>query len=478
MPLHFLHVQNLTAEGQDGLGVTVAALLGRTTCRVTLDEEDFALLRVFVRAVGELTGQSTTRHGVLALHTLAGLTGGDTCGGGEDDLLANLLGFLRMLLKIVGEGFANGLLHGTGYFRVAEFRLRLTFKLWLGNLDGDDGGEAFTEVFTGDFYLGLLDVLRDDGVGIGIGLQRARQGHAETREMGTAFDGVDVVDVGVDVLRVIGVIHDGNLDGDALFFGLQIDDVVEEVGAVTVYVAHELFQSVLGMEHFLTGLSVFVGAQVGKCNLDAGIEEGQFAHTTGNDVPLIVGGGEDGGVWPELLARTAQGGLADDLHGIEGLALLVFLLIDFSVAIDLRCHVARQGIDARDTDAVETAGNLIRAFIELTAGMEDGHDDFESRLVHLLVLVDGDASAVVLYGDRFVFVDGYFDVGAIAGHSLVDRVVDGFVDQVVETFLRDVTDIHGRAFAHGLESFQNLNVTGGIVVCALIIFCHFYCILK
>lgn len=66
------------------------------------------------------------------------------------------------------------------------------------------------------------------------------------------------------------------------------------------------------------------------------------------------------------------------------------------------------------------------------------------------MLVDGDASSVVLYGDRVVLVDGDLNMGAVACHRLVDRVVDGLVHQVVKTLLTDVTDIHGRAFAHCL----------------------------
>ena len=82
MPLYFLHVQNLTAERQDGLMEAVAALLGRTTGRVALDEEDFAVLGVFVGAVGQLTRQPATGHKVLALHAFTGFAGGNTCRGG------------------------------------------------------------------------------------------------------------------------------------------------------------------------------------------------------------------------------------------------------------------------------------------------------------------------------------------------------------------------------------------------------------
>ena len=54
-----LYVEDLTAQRQDGLVLTVASLLGRTACRVTLDEEELGECRVLGRAVGELAGEAT-----------------------------------------------------------------------------------------------------------------------------------------------------------------------------------------------------------------------------------------------------------------------------------------------------------------------------------------------------------------------------------------------------------------------------------
>ena len=101
---------------------------------------------------------------------------------------------------------------------------------------------------------------------------------------------------------------------------------------MTVYVAHKLFQSLSGMEHLLTGVSLLVGAQVGQRDGDAGVEEGQLAHAAGNDVPLEGGGGKYRCIGPELLAGASQLGLTDHLYRVERFSLSVFLLIDFPVA--------------------------------------------------------------------------------------------------------------------------------------------------
>ncbi len=226
-----------------------------------------------------------------------------------------------------------------------------------------------------------------------------------------------------------------------------------------VDIAHELLQSVLGVENLLAGLTrLRVGAQVGQCDADTGIEVGQLAHTACDDVPLEGSGGEDGRIGPELLACAALCGLADDLDGVEGLALLVFLLIDMAVAINLRQHVGGQGVDAAHTYAMKSAGNLIRVLIKLTAGVEHGHHDLKGALVQLLVLINRDTAAVILNGAAAVGIDGHLYVGAVAGHGFVDTVVNGLVDQMVQSFFAHVADIHGRTLAYSLQAFEDLNI--------------------
>ena len=82
--------------------------------------------------------------------------------------------------------------------------------------------------------------------------------------MGASLDGVDVIDVGMEVLGVGGVVHDGALDGDALLLGVEVDDIVEEVGAGGVDVAHELLEAVLGVEDILTRRPLSVSPRGGE----------------------------------------------------------------------------------------------------------------------------------------------------------------------------------------------------------------------
>lgn len=59
-------VQDLASQGQNGLRVRVAPLLGRTACGVTFHDEQFGIRRVLALAVGQLAGQRVVRKGALA----------------------------------------------------------------------------------------------------------------------------------------------------------------------------------------------------------------------------------------------------------------------------------------------------------------------------------------------------------------------------------------------------------------------------
>ena len=81
------------------------------------------------------------------------------------------------------------------------------------------------------------------------------------------------------VLAVARVVHYCHFDRHALLLCLEVDDVVEEVVAVTIDIAHELLQSVLCMEHVLAGVAFFVGTHVAQGDSDACIEVGELTHT-------------------------------------------------------------------------------------------------------------------------------------------------------------------------------------------------------
>ncbi|CDA58062.1 unknown [Prevotella sp. CAG:604] len=157
--------------------------------------------------------------------------------------------------------------------------------------------------------------------------------------MSTTLYRVDIIYVGVNILCIVCIIHDGNLYRNALFLCLEIDDIIKEVSAMAVNVSYKLFQTIFCMENLLFGFSFFVWTEICKGNLYTSIEKCQLAHTACDNIPFINGVGENSRVWPELLACTSLFSLTNNLDRVERLTFFVFLLIYFTFTEYLRFHV-------------------------------------------------------------------------------------------------------------------------------------------
>ena len=98
---------------------------------------------------------------------------------------------------------------------------------------------------------------------------------------------------------------------------------------------------------------------------------------------------------------------------------------------------------------MQTPGNLVGVLVKLAAGMQHGHDHLNGRAPFFRDEVGGNAATIIRNGDRSVSVDGYADAVAVTGEGLVDGVVDGLEDHVVQAgTIIGITDVHARALAH------------------------------
>ena len=252
VPHYALYVEYLTTDGQNGLIVAVATLLGATTCRITLDNEQFALGCISVRAIGQLARQATTSHGRLALNIFSGLASCYTSSSCQDYLVNDNLCLVGVLLQIVGKCFAHGLLNGTSHLAITQLGLCLTLKLRLCHLDADNGCKTLAEVLTGYFYVVLGQLFQFLGtLLLGICLESTCQGGAEALKVGTTLDGVDIIYVGVKILGITSIVHDGYLDGHSLLFGVEIDDIVDKTSTGAIDIANEVAQTALAIEYLL-----------------------------------------------------------------------------------------------------------------------------------------------------------------------------------------------------------------------------------
>jgi hypothetical protein len=86
-----------------------------------------------------------------------------------------------------------------------------------------------------------------------------------------------------------------------------------------------------------------------------------------------------------------------------------------------------------------------------------GHDDLGRGHTLFRVNIDRNSTPVIDHRDRIIFVDDDVDFGGVSGQSLVNRVIDDFVHQVMQTGLAGRTDVHRRAQPHCFQAFEHLD---------------------
>jgi len=222
-------------------------------------------------------------------------------------------------------------------------------------------------------------------------------------------------------------------------------------------VLDEAADAALVLEH----VAACFAALVGQLDLDAGVEEREFAQAARQHLVLELDVGEDlrrraeadaGSVtlrrlhFPERVQRFAEG---------------VLLLPVVAVAPDVHPQVLGQRVHHGNTHAMQAAGHLVAVVVELTAGMQHGHDDLGRRDVLFLVDVGGDAAPVVGDGHRAIVEQGDDDVIAVAGQRLVDGIVDYLEHHVVQAgAIVHIADVHARPLAHGLQAAKHGDLAG------------------
>ena len=458
----FLHVQDLTAQRQDSLVYAVTTGLSRTACRVSLHEEELALRCIFRYAVGQLTGQTTSTQRTLTQHALTRVTSRDTGLRRQDHFLYDALRILRVLLQIVLQRFGYGCTYHTGHFRVTQLGLRLTLELRFGYLDGDNRRQTLTKIVRIDsrvtvliFELRLLEHLAL----LRVFLHYTRESRTETGYVGTTLNGIDVIDVGVYVLVEVGVVDHSYLNRRTVFLGIQMNHLADERRTGTVDITNELTQTLLRVELLFLAVTLCVfHAFVLQHDLDTGIQERQLTHTVREDIPVINGLGEDRIIRPELHERTGLTllpvtcslRLCDRMHRSQRFSLLVILAVDSTLTVHLHVHLLRERIHTTHTYTVETTGYLVTILVELTTGVEHGHNNFQRTLMLLRMHIYRNTTTVILNGNGVILVDMNGYLITETGECLINGVIHHFINQVVQTLKRYIADIHRRTFTHRL----------------------------
>src|SRR5690606_24722163 len=314
--------------------------------------------------------------------------------------------------------------------------------------DRNARGQAFPCVITGGGNLVLLG----QAFLLDVGVEVARQRGAEARQVSATVTLRDVLDETEDVLVEAVVPLQGHFDAHPIIaLDVEMEDLVDR-RLVGVQITHERAEAAFVLEHF-----IFAVALITQEDADSRVEEGQLAQSLGQDVPAEMDVLEGFRRRLEMDLGSGVLGFTDSSQWSLGNTMPVNLLPDLPATTDRQHELFRKRVHNRDADTVETAGHLVGVVIELTAGMQHGHDDFSSRHA-FLVDIDRNAPAVVAHTDRLIYVDSDADVAAVASQRLVDRVVDNFEHPVLQTgSIVRITDIHAGPLAHRIEAFQHLD---------------------
>ncbi len=279
----------------------------------------------------------------------------------------------------------------------------------------------------------------------------SRQRAAETGLVGAAVLLRDVVGE-AEFVGVIAVVPlQRRLDGDAVAFADDVDHVRDDAGARAVEVSNVGLDPAFVEQRLLERLGT---AQILEHDAHAGIQERKLAQAMLDRLPVVLGHGEGFRRRQEAHGGAALGLAVDLRRRADELERRFRVAMDeahgvlFAVAPDGELEPFRERVDDRDADAVEAAGNLVGILVELTAGVQLGHDDLGRRDALLRVDVGRNAAPVIGDFGAAVGVQNHLDPRGVAGQRLVDGVVDHLVDHVVETrAVVGVADIHARAFA-------------------------------
>ena len=169
---------------------------------------------------------------------------------------------------------------------------------------------------------------------------------------------------------------------------------------------------------------------------------------------LVIGHENDSG------ARLLRG--PDRFEVGRRLAAGELLLPDLAVAADLHGEPLGERVHDRDTDPVQSPGDLVALAAELPSGVQLRQDDRNGRQSLIRHDVDRNARAVVSNGDRVVRMQQHLDEVGATRKSLVHRVVDHLEDEVVKAPRARRPDVHTGSQTDRFKALQNSDVFCGI----------------
>ena len=141
----------------------------------------------------------------------------------------------------------------------------------------------------------------------------------------------------------------------------------------------------------------------------------------------------------------------------------IVLLEHLALPANGELELLGQRVNNRHSHPVQTTRHFITVVVELSAGMQHGHDDFSSRDPFLMHL-GRYPTAIVRHGDGFSDMDSDFDGVTVSCQGFINRIIHQLEDHMVQPgTIISVSDVHTRSLSNRIKAFEHLNAVRVIV---------------
>ncbi|MNO74755.1 hypothetical protein D3C76_657690 [compost metagenome] len=358
-----------------------------------------------------------------------------------------------MCVEPQAEGVLDHTRNKRGRLTGRQALFGLPGELRLLHLHRKHEGDALPDVFRRQ-----LDAARQQVAEFAELAHGVQQALAQAVDVGAALGGGNQVDVAfLNAVATLGQPQQGPVDGLLVAGQAAAERLVGQAQVVADRVDQVGTQAILVMpfDLFATGL-VFETDQQPRAQ-----------HSLGLEHVLEAADGKPGGIEVLRIGAEVHAGasiaLANRAYhfqfaGLEAIGEGHLVLV--AVALDAHPDLGRQGVDHRDADAVQAAGELVVLVGELAAGVQLGEDQLDPRHALFRVDIHGHAATIVADFQRMVGMQDDLHRTGVASQGFVDTVVDDFLGQVVRPA---GVGVHARSLADRIkarEDFDGVCVIG------------------
>ena len=132
--------------------------------------------------------------------------------------------------------------------------------------------------------------------------------------------------------------------------------------------------------------------------------------------------------------------------------IVVMMYISITAYLDIQ--ISRKCIHNGRSDSMEPTACFISRIVKFTTCMKcRKYQTF--RRHPFLMHIHRNSPAIICYRTGTIFFQHHMDLTAVSCQMLIHCVINNLINQMIQSFSRDTSDIHTRTFADCFQSFQN-----------------------